>query len=445
MNPATPLELWGGIECTINRVRDVYFDQMKRCGHRDRERDLEMIHALGLRKLRYGLHWERYCEAGTLEVFAKPLAEMQRLGMEPITGLVHHGSGPRDTSLVDPLFAEKLACYALDLARRYPWLTIYTPVNEPQTTARFSGLYGHWYPHHRSFRSYARALINQMKASVLSMRAIRTVRPDAQFVHTEDGGKTWSTPELADLCEEREHRRWLGTDLLCGMVDQRHPLYGFLRRNGLSEAEILWFANNPCPPDIVGLNYYITSDRFLDHRTELYPRFLRGGDNGKEALVDIEAVRLRRDGIAGAQSILTEAWERYRIPVAITEAHLGGTVRERERWLVEIWNGALAAQADGVECRAVTAWALLGSYDWCSLVTRNEGNYEAGAFDVSGGAPVATDLASVVGRLAAGQAVSLEDTLPGWWTGPGRHTFEPVDENDDDRLGPWEDDDRRCA
>jgi hypothetical protein len=32
--------------------------------------------------------------------------------------------------------------------------------------------------------------------------------------------------------------------------------------------------------------------------------------------------------------------------------------------------------------RAVTAWALLGSYDWDSLLTRRRGNYEPGAFDV---------------------------------------------------------------
>ena len=40
-----------------------------------------------------------------------------------------------------------LAQHAENVARRYPWLEMFTPVNEPLTTARFSGLYGHWYPH----------------------------------------------------------------------------------------------------------------------------------------------------------------------------------------------------------------------------------------------------------------------------------------------------------
>ena len=320
----TGMQLWGGLECTVNRVGDTWMDQLHRSGHYGRSDDSDRIAALGIRTLRYGLHWERFCAAGTLEIFAKPLAAMQRAGIEPIVGLVHHGSGPADTDLLDPGFPEKLAVYARQLAERFPELRLFTPVNEPQTTARFSALYGHWYPHVRSFAGYARALVNQLKATVLSMRAIRAVRPDAQFVSTEDGGKTWSTESLRALCDEREARRWAGLDLLCGRVDRGHPIFAFLLTHGIPEHEILWFAENPCPPDIIGLNYYLTSDRFLDHRVENYPDWLAGGDAGLEPLVDIEAVRLRRDGIAGAGHILTEAWNRYKLPVAITECHLGG-------------------------------------------------------------------------------------------------------------------------
>jgi dTDP-4-dehydrorhamnose reductase len=37
------------------------------------------------------------------------LGKLQELGIRPIVGLVHHGSGPPYTSLVDPEFPEKLA------------------------------------------------------------------------------------------------------------------------------------------------------------------------------------------------------------------------------------------------------------------------------------------------------------------------------------------------
>ena len=45
------------------------------------------------------------------------------------------------------------------VAERYPWVEHYTPVNEPLTTARFSGLYGHWYPHARDDGAFLRALL----------------------------------------------------------------------------------------------------------------------------------------------------------------------------------------------------------------------------------------------------------------------------------------------
>jgi hypothetical protein len=36
---------------------------------------------------------------------------------------------------------------------------------------------------------------------------------------------------------------------------------------------------------------------------------------------------------------------------------------------------------EGVQVKAVTAWSLLGSYDWNSLLTRKENHYEPGVFD----------------------------------------------------------------
>ena len=68
---------------------------------------------------------------------------------------VHHGSGPGSTNLLDPKFPEKLARYAQEVATRFPYVVDYTPVNEPLTTARFSALYGYWYPHRRDEHSFA--------------------------------------------------------------------------------------------------------------------------------------------------------------------------------------------------------------------------------------------------------------------------------------------------
>ncbi len=421
-------ELWGGVECTLNRVDGVFYDQLTRSGHRDRAtEDLALFAQLGIKALRTGLQWEWFEATGSWAFGDTVIPEMQRLGIRPILGLLHHGSGPTSTDLLDPGFPEKLAGFALKVAQRYPHVTDYTPVNEPQTTGRFACLYGYWYPHERSMSAYVRALHNEIKGIVLSMRAIRSVQPGARLIHTEDGGSTFSTPALESFRVQREHRRWLGTDLLCGLVTRKHPLFPFLLDHGLSEAEVLWFTDNPCPPSVLGLNYYVTSDRFLDDRIELYPG-RAGGDTGSEPLVDTEAIRVRAEGIAGPGAALREAWDRYGLPVAITEAHLGCDALEQMRWLAEVWQEAQEARADGVDVRAVTVWALLGSYNWCHLCTNDTGAYEPGIFDVSGGVPEPTPLAGLAFQLAHGLPLEREVTAAGWWHSEDRLTIQPYGE-----------------
>lgn len=429
-----PLQMWGGVECTVNRVArdntDRYFDQLALTGHLERvEEDIARFASLGIRTLRTCLHWERFVAAGEAGrdpwlFFDRTMHAMRAHGIEPIVGLIHHGSGPRDTSLLDPEFPQKLAHYAGLVAERYPWVTAYTPVNEPNTTARFACLYTHWYPHHRSHASYARAVLQQTKGIVLSMRAIRAVQPNARLVTTEDGGRIASTPHLAEEREFREQRRWLGTDLLCGLVTPSHPLYTWLLANGIEAGELAFLAANACLPDVIGLNYYLTSDRFLDHRTGNYPAGWAGGDLGDDPFIDIEALRVCPVGLGGSKAILLDAWQRYGIPTAITECHIGSSPEDQKRWLGWIWQGALDARAAGAKVVAVTAWALLGSYNWHCLCTEDTGTYEPGVFTLAEGhTPQATPVAETVQQLAGGSFVqpANEDTL--WWLHPDRLTF----------------------
>jgi dTDP-4-dehydrorhamnose reductase len=421
---STGVELWGGVEYTCNRVGDRYFDQMELSGHTRRLADYEQIAALGIRTLRVGLLWEQH-EAGDAawQAADERVRCLERLGIRPIAGLLHHGSGPRHTSLLDPHFAEKLAAYAGQVAERYPSIDAYTPVNEPNTTARFSALYGLWYPHHRTRASYLRALLQQVKGTVLSMRAIRRVRPDAQLIQTEDVGRITGTAELRPSWEELNLRQWLTFDLLCGRVDRQHPMFAYIRAERIAEEEILWFAENPCPPDVIGVNYYLTSDRFLDQRVELYAADRRSAEG---RFADLEAVRVLPEGVAGVSTLLHEAWQRYHLPVALTEVHLGCSVDEQIRWMAESLEGVLQARRSGVNCIAMTAWALLGSYYWNELVTRDNGYYEPGVFTLRDGKPVPTELAKVVAQIAAGNLPRHHALAQrGWWHHPQRLWLQP--------------------
>jgi dTDP-4-dehydrorhamnose reductase len=427
---ASSLELWAGVECSVTRVREEFYDQLERQGHWTRATDLELFAKLGVRALRYPVLWEktapRSIEDADWSWAEERLSRLRELGVRPIVGLLHHGSGPRYTSLLDEEFPEKLARYARAVALKFPWVEDYTPVNEPLTTARFSGLYGYWYPHGTDEQTFTRALLNECRGVVLAMRAIRSVNPSARLIQTEDLGKTYSTRRLSYQAEYENERRWLSFDLLAGRLTPEHPLWSRLLSAGASEGELEWFCEHAAPPDVLGINHYLTSERFLDERLARYPRHTHGG-NGRHEYADVEAVRVLAEGTAGPRVLMKEAWERYGLPLAVTEAHLGCTREEQLRWLKEVWDSAVSLRAEGADVCAVTAWALLGSFDWNSLLTRADNFYEPGVFDLrTGGQPRPTALARMMCDLSKG--VEHDHAVlfaPGWWRRLDRLQYTP--------------------
>jgi len=325
--------------------------------------------------------------------------------------------------MTEQSFSDGLEKFARIVAERYPWVDAYTPVNEPLTTARFAALYGHWHPHLKNDRSFVQAFLQECRAIVLAMRAIRKVRPDAELIQTEDLGQTHSTQKLEYQKNFENERRWATFDLLCGRLDSSHPIWEFLLSVGADESDLKWFLDHRCPPDVLGINYYVTSERWLDHRLSRYPLQSHGG-NGNDRYADVEAVRVSEAELAGPETLLHQAWRRFSQPLAITEAHLGCTRDEQLRWMNDVWDGAERARDSGVDVQAVTAWSLLGSFDWDSLVTRRQGHYEPGAFDVRRDPPRATATAKFLTDLSQGRRSShpvLDE--PGWWRRPERIMF----------------------
>lgn len=419
---AESLELWAGPECTVNRVGEGYCDQLVTTGHDARENDLALLSGLGIAAVRYPLLWERIApehpETRDWSWTDRRLETLRAMHIRPIAGLVHHGSGPRYTNLLADDFASGLAAHAAATAERYPWVSDWTPVNEPVTTARFSALYGHWYPHAKDERSYWLALLNQTDATRAAMAAVRRVNPTARLIQTDDLGRTFATGVMHEQAAFDNVRRWAGWDLLCGCVTRHHPLFARIAGYGF-EDRLHAIAEAPCPPDMIGMNHYATSNRFLDHRVRRYPAETRGS-NGLRAYADVEAVRVLNPPPPGFEGLLREAWARYRIPLALTEVHNGCTRDEQMRWTTEAWDSANRLRTEGVDVRAVTAWSLFGSHGWDRLLTGG-GHYEPGAFDARAGTPRPTALVRLLQSLQSG-AGERHPVLEsgGWWTRPVR-------------------------
>ena len=423
---AEGLEAWAGFECARVRVGRRVADQLELTGHATRREDIDLLERLGVSAVRYPLLWERIAPRGVGRIdWTWPderLAALRRTGVRPIVGLLHHGGGPRGISLLHRGFPTAFARYAAAIARRYPWVDAYIPINEPLTTARFAGLYGYWHPHLTSDAALAEILLAQCLAIRAAIRAIREVNPAAQLIVNEDVGRTFGTPPMQDFVDTLNARRWLTWDLLTGRVRGSHPLARVLDVSPRAEAAAASLAADPAPPDVLGIDHYVTSDRYLDHRVAAYPREVHPIDP-RATWVDVEAVRVAGAPKAGVAAAIDDTWRRYRLPVALTEVALAGPAAEQVAWWNEAWHASLDARRRRIDVRAVTAWAVTGATDWHTLMRRSEGVYEPGCFDVRTTPPLERPLAEAVRASAAGWDQPAAPV--GWWRRDNRLVFDP--------------------
>ena len=276
-------EVWAGVECSHLHIGERVVDQLELTGHDVRPSDIDAIVSLGVSAVRYPVLWERVAPRRVFRVqdwswTDDRLSRLRAHGVRPIAGLLHHGQGPERMSILHPDFVASFAGYARAVAQRYPWIDTYMPINEPLTTARFGGLYGWWQPHETSMDVCLQMLLVQCIAIRAAARQIKAVNPDARIIVNEDVGRTFSTPELADAAERLNVHRWLTWDVLMGRIDEAHPLYADFAHSSRNVALLAGLNADPFAPDILGVDHYVTSDRYLDHRVEWYIPERRAAD-----------------------------------------------------------------------------------------------------------------------------------------------------------------------
>ena len=121
-------------------------------------------------------------------------------------------------------------------------------------------------------------------------------------------------------------------------------------------------------------------------------------------------------------ALLDEAWR----PLPPSARHHRSAPRLHARAAAALAARGLERRARardaGADVRAVTAWAALGAHDWSSLVTRLDGDYEPGLFDIRAPTPRATALARCWHRRSRRAAPARPSRArgPGWWEQPTR-------------------------
>ena len=353
-----------GIECSYPTLKDGRrIDQFAATDHYERwEQDLRLVRDLGLRYLRYGPPLHRvWLGPGRYDWdWLDPvMAEMRRLGVEPIIDLLHFGLpdwiGTADAArpwFQNPDWPDRFADYAEAFARRYPHVRYYTPVNELYVTALFSGLYGWWNECLSSDAAFVTNLKHCVKASVLAMRRILELKPHALFIFSESTEYVHAgSPRVVEQARMMNERRFLSLDLLFGH-DVSASMYRYVTAaGGMTEDEYLWFMDQRDLVEhcIMGTDYYVTNEHVL------HPggRSTRVGD------------------VYGYYVITRQYYDRYRVPVMHTETNRAAA--HAVEWLWKEWVNLLRLREDGVPVVGFTWFGLLDMKDWDSALTNPRG------------------------------------------------------------------------
>ncbi|MES2492426.1 MAG: family 1 glycosylhydrolase [Pseudomonadota bacterium] len=334
-------------------------DEMESCGHYERwQEDFALVVETGIGYLRYGppIH-KTWLAPGKYDWEFSDLtfAEIRRLGIIPIVDLCHFGLPDWLGNFQNGDFPELFAQYSFDFAQRFPWVQLYTPVNEMFITAMFSAQYGWWNEQLASDQAFVTALKHIVKANVLGMRAILSVRADAIFIQSESSEYFHAeNPAAIRPAELLNSKRFLSLDLNYGRrVDSE--MYEYLMDNGMSREEYHFFLDNRLKQHcIMGNDYYKTNE----HR------------------VSADGMTCSSGEVFGYDEITRQYHSRYGLPVMHTETNLneGPLGTEAADWLWKQWANVLRVRNDGVPIVGFTWYSLTDQVDWDSALRFRNGH-----------------------------------------------------------------------
>ncbi|HVF57190.1 MAG TPA: family 1 glycosylhydrolase [Pyrinomonadaceae bacterium] len=352
--------IWAsGIEDTfVPQVKPGHraLDEYELMGHYDHWReDLALGRELGVKALRWGVPWYRveprpgdFDWRWTDEVLPYMVEE---LGITPFIDLMHYGTPFwMERSFVDKSYPERVAAYAAAFARRYAGLVRwYTPLNEPVVNALYCGKRGLWPPYLRGDTGYIRVMLQLVRGIVATVEAVREADPDSIMLHVEATGLSRAfRQDLEALATEEQHRGYIAYDLMTGRVKPDHPLFSWLVRSGASPDHLHTIANRPITLDVLGLNFYpqwSTQHLFIDKKGRL-------------------AFRQAEDDSAGFAAIINDYYEKYRVPIIVTETSAFGSDELRENWLRTSVESVKFLRGQGVPVMGYTWFPLFTMIDW---------------------------------------------------------------------------------
>ena len=188
-------------------------------------------------------------------------SELERRDIIPIVDLCHFGVPDWIGNFQNPDFPRPFRRLCRSFRATFPWVQLYTPINEMFICAPFSAAYGWWNEQLSSDQAFVTALKHIVKANVLAM-ARDSQGPARRHLYPERvvGIFPRREPERDRAGRDHECRRFLSLDLNYGRrVDSE--MYEFLMDNGMTRDEYHFFLPTPLRHHcIMGNDYYVTNE-----------------------------------------------------------------------------------------------------------------------------------------------------------------------------------------
>lgn len=340
--------------------------------------DLDLVAETGVQAVRWGIPWYRVQPTPDSWDWSWTDAVLEYMvnvkGIEPILDLMHYGTPLwLENSFINASYPDLVAEYAAAALERYRGLVhFYTPLNEPAVNANMCGNREVWPPYLAGEDGFVKVILALARGIVRTVQTLQAAHPDLVSVQVEALWHNWTTssdPEIQERVAIGNARQYLSFDLCTGRVDERYPLYAYLRANGVTDEDLAWFQDNRVDFSVFGANYYPWG---------------------------YGEVRLRKDGrfyrlprqtsgstLAGR---LIEVHDRYAMPIMVTETSAKADVAGRARWMDDTIQAVCQLRSSGLPLVGYTWFPLFTMFRWDYRTGRRPLNHYSihlGLYDAS--------------------------------------------------------------
>jgi len=350
-------------------------DELGGCGHLDRmDDDCVDVASLGATVLRYGMPWQRTeVERGVYDwsLWDRALGAAEEAGLDVVVDLCHFGlpdhlcgAGSDHAGFTDPAWVDAFLRYVEAFLGRYPQPRLFTPVNEPTTTAFCSALWGAWNDGLSSFEDYGRALVLCVLADALAAAAIRADRtawfPGAEALSIP----TRVHPDRGDEAALRTSQWFAALDLRTGhaLDPGAEPL--------LAAVPGVWLDRLASVADPAGI--------VAGH--DLYPVSVQSYDGPGDALPELSV----HERVDAWEAFARTCHDRYGLPIWVAEtSNLGLDPDEAPGWLDAVAAACARLRSDRVDVRGICWYSRGDQLDWdLALVPPAGVTTRVGLFDM---------------------------------------------------------------